>query len=309
MELLIQNFREYNEKHCWQYDIRLKNLEDDLRESEISKFESQLLKVKHFKFQHVSKEDKEMCKRINDFIIRHEWLGKMPTRPTHRFIATYKGHLAGVQVMATPNAFSYLLGAENSDLEKLIARGASISWSPKNLGSWLIMKSINWMVQNTEFRYFTAYSDTEAGELGSIYQGCNFIYLGKNSGGRYEYYDESNPQRGWFSDRLFRKVGQYKKYALHLGITWDPSWNTKGRMHWDRVPSMIHAQLAQASVEYRDRCKRRKLNPKHKYVMIKGQTKAETKKLLECFYKANPKLKPKGPNTRPGLPYPKVRGE
>ena len=105
----------------------------------------------------------------------------MPLRPTHRFTATFKGQLAGVVVMATPNSFSNLLGPDSRHQEKLISRGACISWSPKNLGSALVIFSVRCMAKHTAFRIFTAYSDTEARELGTIYQACNFIYLGQTS--------------------------------------------------------------------------------------------------------------------------------
>jgi hypothetical protein len=118
--------------------------------------------------------------------------------------------------MAVPNAFSNLLGKENSNKEKLISRGACISWGPKNLGSWLIMQSIRWMVKNTDFRYFTAYSDPEAKELGTIYQACNFHYLGQTSGTNFQYLDPDRRERGWFSDREFRKKSSYMKYAKKI---------------------------------------------------------------------------------------------
>lgn len=125
--------RGYDKPHCYQYDVRLKNLESDLKEINLTKEEAERLQVKDFEFKFIPKENKAACQEIKTFIKRHEWLGKMPHRPTHRFIATYKGHLAGVVIMATPNSFSNLLGPENRDLEKLISRGASISWAPKNL--------------------------------------------------------------------------------------------------------------------------------------------------------------------------------
>jgi hypothetical protein len=58
------------------------------------------------------KEDKQLCKEVKEFIMRHEWLAKLPNRPTHRFTARLKknGILAGTIIMATPNAFSNLLG-------------------------------------------------------------------------------------------------------------------------------------------------------------------------------------------------------
>ena len=171
----ITRFENYNKEHCWQYDIRLNNLEQDLIISGLSKEEAQTIKISDFNFEHVMSADKNKCAEIKQFIVRHEWLAKMPMSITHRFTARWKGVLVGVIVMATPNAFSNLLGVEYKNNEKLIARGACISWSPTNTASWLLMQSIKWMVKNTDFRIFTAYSDPEARELGTIYQACNFL--------------------------------------------------------------------------------------------------------------------------------------
>src|SRR3990172_9366555 len=137
----------YDKEHCWQHDIRLQNIKQDILESNLTVNEVNALKVSDFEFRYVDKSEKEMCKNIVDFIKRHEWLGKMPMRPTQRFIATYRGIIAGAIVLATPNSFSRLLGERTKDLEKLISRGACISWSPKNLASKLIMWSIHWMVK------------------------------------------------------------------------------------------------------------------------------------------------------------------
>ena len=144
----------YAMPYCWQHLIRQKNLSQDIIQAKITQKEIFLLRVGDFKFRYIPKENKEMCHRIKEFIIRHEWLGKMPHRPTHRFIATYKEHLAGVIVMSTPNAFCNFFGKENRHKEKLISRGACISWSPKNLASALIMYSIRWMAKNTHYRFF-----------------------------------------------------------------------------------------------------------------------------------------------------------
>jgi excisionase family DNA binding protein len=224
----------------------------------------------------------------------------MPTRPTHRFIASYKSILAGVIVMATPNSFSNLLGKENRHLEKLISRGACISWSPKNLGSALIMFAVRWVVQNTEFRFFTAYSDTEARELGTIYQACNFIYLGQNSGARFEYFDPLHPERGWFSDRLFRKHSQIRRYARELGINWNTGWSTRDKTHWDQIPSVTAERIKSQMKKHQARCKVRTLPAKHKYVYILGRTKQETKHLKNIFARGKPELT--------SLKYPKHRG-
>lgn len=222
----------------------------------------------------------------------------MPTRPTHRFIATYKGHLAGVVVMATPNAFSNLLGPNNKHLEKLISRGACISWSPKNLASSLIMYAIRYMVKNTEFRFFTAYSDTEARELGTIYQACNFIYLGQSSGARHTYVDPDNENT--FSDRLFRKTSFIKRKAQELDINWQAHWHKGDKIFWGNIPSEIIQRIKTSIKEYQKSCERRSVPYKHKYLYILGSTKTETKKLKNLFIQINP--------DKINLAYPKTRG-
>lgn len=282
-------FREdFSGQHCWQYEIREKNLASDLAESKLTYAKITTLKVSDFKLSFVPKEDKESCQKIKDFIIKHEWLGNMPHRPTHRFIATYQGKLAGVVIMATPNTFSHLLGKGGRHLEKLISRGACISWSPKNLASSLIMFSIRWMVKNTTYRLFSAYSDPQAKELGTIYQACNFIYLGQNSGARFKYFDPQESQKGWFSDRIFRKSTSFKKYALQLGINWEKNWGHRDKIYWSEIPPSIAHQLKKASREHQNRCQRQRLPRKHKYIYILGNGQIETKRLRRQFAKLNP---------------------
>ena len=286
--------------HCWQYLVRKESLAKDLRETEMTPEEMARLKVRDFKLDYIPRENKKMCHKIKGFIERHEWLGKMPHRPTHRFIATYRGHIAGAIVMATPNSFCNFFGKENRHKEKLISRGACISWSPKNLASSLIMYSIRWMAQNTHYRFFTGYSDTTAGELGTIYQACNFTYLGQNWGTRFHYFDPQGAQRGWFSDRIFRKFTSFKKYALQLGIIWQKSWGSRDKVYWSEVPFSISAQLKNAAKEHQKRCLRRSVPRKYKYLYILGQDKRETKRLRQYFKQLNP--------SKANLSYPKERG-
>ncbi len=208
-------FKDYQGDKCWQAYISEVNRDEDLLAAGLTEEEASMLRIDDFVFEYVDKENKELCKEVKEFIMRHEWLAKLPNRPTHRFTARLKknGTLAGTIIMATPNAFSNLLGKENKDKEKLISRGACISWGPKNLGSWLIMSSVRWMAENTDFRYFTAYSDPEAKELGTIYQACNFTYLGQTSGTSKQYLDPDHQEKCCFSWREFRNKSKYYRYA------------------------------------------------------------------------------------------------
>jgi hypothetical protein len=272
----------YNKEHSWQYDLRLKNLENVNEE----------IKMEDLEFEFIPNSNKKICNDIKNFIKKYEWLGKMPNRPTHRFIAKYNNELAGVVIFATPNSFSKLLGDDTSKIEKLISRGASASWAPKNLASSLIMWSINWMVKNTNFRLFTAYSDPESKELGTIYQACNFIYLGNNFGGDLVYFDLNKPHLGWFSNRNFHRRSVYKKIAksMNIKVTWDKV---------SEIPIDIKKILNEKINEYKITCISRKSSKKHKYVYILGKDKKEKKYLINLFKEKNPSLI--------GLKYPKDR--
>lgn len=272
----------YNKEHSWQYDLRLKTLENDIKNIN---FDYTKLKISDFKFEMIEKNDNK-TKEIVNFINKYEWLGKMPNRPTHRFIATYNNILAGVIIMSTPNSFSMMLGNETSKIEKLISRGACASWTPKNLASSLLMWSIKWMVNNTEFRLFEAYADPEAKELGTIYQACNFYYLGNNFGSDKLYFNPDNPN-GWVNNRGFRKLNFYKSFLKKNGIIWKPEWNKKTSILWKNIPIDIVNKMKEYSTNSLNNCFVRKPKNKHKYAYVLGKDKGETKYLRKKFQQLN----------------------
>ena len=277
----LERFKNYDKPHCWQYEVKLSNLKDDL--SNLA-FNPEAVSLDNLSFKCINKEDKFGCYVVKCFIEKNEWLGKMPARPTHRFISAYNGDVTSAIVMATPNTFSNILGKENKDLEKLIARGASASWAPKNIGSWTIMRAIDWMVDNTPFRIFTGYGDPEAKELGTIYQACNFYYLGQQSGTQKLYYDERKPWLGWFNDRNFRHQSNYRKYGRDIGFEIPFK---KYAPNWEIIPGEIKKKLKERERAYRDSCLSRESPRKHKYVYIKGETPKETRELRKLFLKMN----------------------
>jgi hypothetical protein len=294
---IVERAKNFNNETCWQYDIRVKNRDSDLLEHNLTIEDVADLKISDFTFHFIPKTDKETAVEIKKFIEKHEWLGKVSLYPTHYFIAKYKNIMAGVVIMDMPNAFSKLLGDKTRKIERLISRGACISWSPKNLASALISFSMKWMVKNTNYRVFTAYSDPEAKELGTIYQACNFNYLGQNSGGSKQYKIESGK---WVSDRYFRSRSVYKKIAILNGVNWNDEWVNGDNVLWDKIEPETAKLIKGFSKNYQNSCEVRSVPKKHKYVYILGANKKETKELRQEFETLNPKLK--------NLKYPKERG-
>ena len=118
-----ERFEAYKGYKCWQAHVAEQNLEEDLKLAGLQADNASRLRTADFEFAYVPKENKEVCTEIKEFIERHEWLGKLAIWSTHRFTARLKstGQLAGTIIMATPNSFSNLLGAENKGKEKLIS--------------------------------------------------------------------------------------------------------------------------------------------------------------------------------------------
>lgn len=291
--MIEERFNSYNKDQCWQYDVRINNFEDDLKESGFTEEYVNTLKVSDFTFTNVfnKKEQQNLIK----FIKKHEWLGNLSQFTTHWFACYHKDILAGVILFNVPNAFSKTLGENTPDLERLISRGACISWSPKNLASSFLMWCIKWMVNNTQYRLFVAYSDPTAKELGTIYQACNFYYLGRNSETTTKYI---NPYTGKFvSDRFFRQKTAYKKFAEELGIEWQKDWKHKTGMNWHLIPDDIEDKLRKYSKYKQSIAEKVILPAKHKYVYVLGIDKKETKKLRKIFEEINKTY-----------PYPKERG-
>ncbi|TDI64004.1 MAG: hypothetical protein E2O88_11900 [Bacteroidetes bacterium] len=314
-----ERFEKYKGNECWQFHLRERHYWEDLELAGMTHEDAQRLRTSDFIFEYVPKTDKKGCQEIVKFIERHEWLGKMPIWLTHRFVCrlNVKGMpriLAGVIIMATPNAFSNILGKEMREKEKLISRGACISWSPKNLGSNTIMKAIKWMVANTDFRFFTAYSDPDAKELGTIYQACSFHYLGQVSGTKYQFYVEG---KGWRGDKSFSERSAFVRYAKELGYTWKKEWlrieKGKRRVKWSEIPEDITVALKQKAKDTKNACPKRLSPPKHKYVFVLGRGKKETKHLRKLLHENSPpqyKMKfQAGKFSQVLVGYPKERGK
>ena len=292
---LLEKIQNFKEEHCYQYQRRIDTLEEDKR---ILCWDDDFIKnidLNEFEFKHIeSKKDKEIASR---FIERYEWLSTIGSFPTDWFIATYKDVLGGVIIMGMPNAFSKLLGDETKSLERLISRGASASWCPKNLASKFLMWCIKWMVDNTQYRLFTCYSDPQAKEIGTIYQSLNFYYLGQKSGTTIRCVNPYN-SNVIISDRAFRARSMYKRYSKDLGIEWQKNWSNDQSVLWENIPDDIEKQLRDYSKEMYAKAKKIYFPNKHKYAFVLGRDKRETKRLRKEFEERN-KI----------YPYPKERGK
>lgn len=281
---LLRKIVGFDKGWCYQYQRRIDTLEQDkVRYGWDDEYISNI-KLQDFEFHPIVTDSEKAS--ATEFIKRYEWLGTVGSYPTHWFGATYKGILGGVVIMSMPNSFSTLLGEKTRKIERLISRGASASWTPFNLGSKFLMWCIRYMVDNTDYRLFTCYSDTQAKEKGSIYQALNFYYLGKDSGASVRCVNPYNPTK-IVTDRAFRARSFYKRYAKELGIVWQKNWNNDQRMLWENVPDDVEQKLREHSKVVYERSVKLKFPPKHKYAFILGRDKRETNALRKEFLERN----------------------
>lgn len=290
---LLEQIKAYDKDYCFQYQRRLDTYEEDKEKYGWSDEDIKKIKLSDFNYKPLT-TDKEKSD-ATEFIKRYEWLGTIGSYPTHWFGAYYNGILGGVIIMGMPNAFSKMLGENTKNIERLIARGASASWCPMNLGSNFLMWCIKWMVKNTKYRLFTCYSDPQAKEKGSIYQALNFYYLGRKSGTTIRCINPYNKEK-IVTDRAFRARSFYKRYAKDLHIEWQKDWNNDQKILWENIPDDIEKKLRDYSKKMYEKSEKIEFPSKHKYAFVLGKDKRETKALRKLFIENNKTY-----------PYPKER--
>ena len=171
-------------------------------------------------------------------ISRYEWLRSMPTGTRACYgLRTSEGELAGVAVFAAGPApeSGDLCGREHRSEAICLARGACVHWAHLHAASFLISKACRLARRDYGWRIFFAYADPSAGEIGTVYQACNWLYLGEGVGrskgrGRLQFF---NLREGrWRSERVLRKR-RLKLAELRSHREWIAEWTPdKGRYVW-----------------------------------------------------------------------------
>ncbi len=216
---------------------------------------------------------------INKFIERYEWLGKSGNYCRWVFTARYLGKLAGVVLINEPLSYSNLLKDCSENYEALIQRGCSASWAPKNLGSSLIMFSLRWMVSNTTKRVFVGYADTRASEIGTIYQACNFEFLGNDFGSSYVYYN-SKIKEGFFSKQSLNRTSSFKKWCKENKVEFKKEWIKENNFKdISKIPNNILEDWKNWKQCVIKESFKMTIPKKGKYVLILGKNKSNQKYL------------------------------
>lgn len=121
-------------------------------------------------------------------ILKYEWLGTM-SNTSHHFGIFFGAYCAGVccfGVAATAGAYVHVqYGVAANELATL-ARGACVHWAPRGANSRLVARACRLLAASSPARVVVAYADSDAGEVGTIYQACGWTYIGPSirGGGR-----------------------------------------------------------------------------------------------------------------------------
>lgn len=124
--------------------------------------------------------DRKTAERI---ILKYEWLGTLGTGAHHHYGIFFGPYCAGVCSFSPQYAVAVFLktfSLKGSELAYL-SRGACVHWAPPNTNSKLISWSCRLHAQITGAKVAIAFSDTDAGEFGTVYQACGWYCLGKGS--------------------------------------------------------------------------------------------------------------------------------
>lgn len=150
-----------------------------------------------------------------NIIEKYEWLGTMGT--TQFYYGIYFDNVcAGVicfgffQAMA---GYSGFIGDKYADKGIQLSRGACVWWAHEHSGSKLIGFGLREM-EKKGYKYVIAFSDPEAGEIGTLYQATNWHYIG--FGNTKHYNIVINDGKFFMNDRDFNKKYGYKNLNIFL---------------------------------------------------------------------------------------------
>ena len=129
----------------------------------------------------VKEVDYLTAKRIID---KYEWLGCMPVCVRHCYGLFFPSKAGNGWLLGGVTVFSQEYAENTGVWDKygytgkiiLLSRGVNLHFCPKNANSHLIMESIKMLPK--KYEVVTCTVDNLAGEVGTIYQSCNFVYVG-----------------------------------------------------------------------------------------------------------------------------------
>jgi hypothetical protein len=267
---------EQTDKKCHQRVMKEERLEGDLK---ALPFDPGILPLSEYVFSAES-----VSEEVKQFLLTYEWLKSVGVYPKRCFVMRLRGYLAGVQVLNEPASYSKILGSDTMKYECLVQRGATVSWAHQHLGSHMLMKSIDWMVENTGKRLFVGYADPKAMEVGILYQACNFVYLGDKFGVKEKYRHPIYRKGKEFCAHSLKRTGVLKWWCRQNGIVMEKSWfKPNGFKDLKVIPPEIKQRWYDWARVLMGESEKIPMDQKGKYALIRGKDRREQRYLLSLF--------------------------
>lgn len=173
-----------DDNECFQYKVK-KQAEDTYKGKEWWKQADTDLSNAY-----VRPTSRKIAKKI---ILEYEWLGTLPPGTTNHYGIFFDNWACGGVCCFGSGANIYAheeLGIKYNELSYLV-RGACTHWTPQNTNSKLISYSLK-HEKETGKKVAIAYADTDAGEVGQLYQATNWLCIGKTGTKRQFVHPETN---------------------------------------------------------------------------------------------------------------------
>jgi hypothetical protein len=187
-------------------------------------------------------------------ILRNEYLGSMGSA-SHCFGLYFGEYLASVVCFgstAGTKVAASVCGSDNKDKVTILVRGATEHWSHKHSASYLIPRACDLMAAKGK-PIIVAYADPAGGEVGTIYQSCNFLYTGMTNG----------------TAVFITPDGKRHNTRQIHGLTRD---RRNGKLNYTKT------RAEQKEILLKQGCKFERVGGKHRYVHFSGDRR--TKRLL-----------------------------
>lgn len=119
-------------------------------------------------------------------ILKYEWLRTMASGTVACYGLKHDGELLGAACFGCLGGKirQICIGSNTEETRELatkticLTRGACVPWAPKNAASFLIRNACRQAHKDFGWRVFFAYSDHDAGEIGTVYQACGWYFIG-----------------------------------------------------------------------------------------------------------------------------------
>jgi hypothetical protein len=119
-------------------------------------------------------------------ILKYEWLGTVGQGASAFYGLKIEGELLGVACFGVRGSKEArnICGPGHISSAVCLMRGACVPWAPKNAASFLIRNACQRASEDRGWKIFFAYSNPDAGEIGTVYQAANWFYIGQGVGRR-----------------------------------------------------------------------------------------------------------------------------